>query len=422
MSNTAASKVTLDQIRETEKTAGELWAALEKKRGHLLKAGIDVFDPANRAQADDLLDLQASFDSASRHADVLKRQYGAQNGFELGSAEAFKAAGFGAVAPGMRAPLEPANFAFSEFCRTSPEAIAQPSGSATVGNLVNLALSRPHGGFRAALDGGSLGVATMAPSVWSDLPRRALSVLDLVPVVGEVQDLGGAKLQYFKTTVRTNNAAVTAALAEKPSSVLTVKREETEMFTYAHISEQVPQQYLLAADGLGRYLELDMAASVTEAFEADCLSGNGSSKPDGITNVSGTLTQASSGDQVADVRKGITQLQTANVVADAVVVNPSDLETLDLSSDADGQYYLGGPLGDDTPRLWRLPVIASTGLSSGTAIVGGFRTGAVRWNGISRIEWGRINTDFQYNALRLVAEAGLGFAVCRPGNFCLVTI
>lgn len=338
-------------------------------------------------------------------------------------ADAFRSAMYGnpGGVPGLRAPLAPA-ITFGEFCRTSPEAVSQPSGSVNVGNLVSLALSRPHGGFRAALDGGSLGVSTISPTVWSDLPRRQLSVLDLIPVAGEIHDLGGAKLQYFKTTVRTNNAAVTAALAEKPSSVLTVKREETEMFTYAHISEQVAMQYLMAADGLQNYLELDMAASVVEAFEGDCLSGNGSSKPDGITNVSGTLSQSSAGDRIADIRRGITQLQNANAVADAVVVNPSDLEALDLETDGAGQYYLGGPLGDDTPRLWRLPVIASTGLSSGTAIVGSFRTGAVRWNGISRIEWGRINTDFQYNALRLVAEAGLGFAVTRPGNFCLVSI
>jgi hypothetical protein len=42
--------------------------------------------------------------------------------------------------------------------------------------------------------------------------------------------------------------------------------------------------------------------------------------------------------------------------------------------------------------------------------------------GLSMVQWGQINTDFQYNNHRLVAEAGAAAAVTRPANFCLITI
>ncbi len=361
---------------------------------------------------------EQEFGAASAKVDGMKLKLGheiAARGGQLGNSEFSGQLAIHNGASGAAKEL-------ADYLAANPEAANAPSGAKVVSSLIESALSRPvNDGFRAALDGGSLGARTYNAADWVDLPRRRLSVLDLIPIGGEVQGLGGEKLQYFKTTVRTNNAATVAALAEKPESVLTVSREETDLWTYAHISEQVPLQFLYAASGLQEYIEQDMGMSVLEAHEADILSGTGTTEIDGITNVAGTLTQASTGDPFRDIRKGLTQLQNANIIPDALVLNPTDAERLDLETDAEGQYHMGGPLAEAAPRLWRVPIIVTTGLTAGTAILGNFRLGAVRWVGVSRIEWGRINTDFQYNALRLVAEVGASAAVCRPGAFVKVS-
>ncbi len=422
MSNTAASKVTLDQIRETEKTAGELWAALEKKRGHLLKAGIDVFDPANRAQADDLLDLHAAFDSASRHADVLKRQYGSETGRDL----------FSGRSPSDRLPVpasQPggalAGTAFANHARET-RAHDAPSGGAGLPSILASYLSRPvaDGGYRAAFDvtgGGGVASPPMMTSTFSRLPHRPLSVLDLIPFE-DVAGLGGESLDYLRQTVYTNAAAVTAHLAAKPESTLSVERASTSLYTVATVSDQIPRQLLAAFGDLESFVSNELGLAVLESCENYALNGTGSGQPTGILNAS-IGSQAKGGDSTADaIRKAITTLRNAHVTPEAVIMNPSDLETLEMETDANGQYLLGGPVGSAPGSIWRVRVVESTALAAGTGLVGNFALGARRWMGLSRLAWSEaVSDDFAKNAVRFLAETGFGFATLRANHFVAVT-
>ena len=65
------------------------------------------------------------------------------------------------------------------------------------------------------------------------LGQPALSLLDVIPVLPHAQ----TEFAYMRQTVRTNNAAVVAEGAVKPTSVYTVNKVPNSLVVIAHLSE-----------------------------------------------------------------------------------------------------------------------------------------------------------------------------------------
>lgn len=120
--------------------------------------------------------------------------------------------------------------------------------------------------------------------------------------------------------------------------------------------------------------------------------------------------------------------------ADAIVINPADLQTLLLTRDGGttGQYFMGGPAyapygngtyGDYLP-IWGLKVVATPAIASGTAIVGAFKTCAsviTKAGEGFRVEVANQNEDdFVKNMVTVRIEERLLEAVRLPGGFAKV--
>lgn len=119
--------------------------------------------------------------------------------------------------------------------------------------------------------------------------------------------------------------------------------------------------------------------------------------------------------------------------ADAIVLNPTDYQTLLLAKDGNLQYLLGGPAYapygnggySDSVPIWGLRVIQSTGVSAGTALVGAFRTGSSvvtkRGSGL-RVEVSNSNEDdFVKNLVTVRIEERLVGLVRQPSAFVKIT-
>lgn len=116
---------------------------------------------------------------------------------------------------------------------------------------------------------------------------------------------------------------------------------------------------------------------------------------------------------------------------DAIVVNHTDWQNIRLTKDQNGQYLAGGPfsgaygVGNYTVAgsLWGLPVIATSSIAQGTALVGAFMLGAqiFRREGIRLDTTNSDASDFQYNRIAIRVEERLAFPVYRPLAFCTVT-
>ncbi len=123
------------------------------------------------------------------------------------------------------------------------------------------------------------GAAVVAQQFAEDpipLGRIATGLLDVLPV--KVQST--AEYAFMRQGTRTNNAAVVAERAVKPTSVIGVTRVEQSLQVVAHLSEGVPRFWLVdnaAVEafvdaelryGLGVALEAKIIADITAAFRA----------------------------------------------------------------------------------------------------------------------------------------------------------
>ncbi len=117
------------------------------------------------------------------------------------------------------------------------------------------------------------------------------------------------------------------------------------------------------------------------------------------------------------------QAQTG-FAADAIAMNPADWYTLRVGKYNNGTYYGGGYFGEQSiPNLWGIPVCVSSSITSGTVVVGAFKTCAsVVTNGGVSVE--AVNTnedDFVKNLMTIRAEERLALAVRRPAGFKKLT-
>lgn len=131
--------------------------------------------------------------------------------------------------------------------------------------------------------------------------------------------------------------------------------------------------------------------------------------------------------------KAKTNVKTATgYEADAILINPEDLQVLLLEKDANKQYLLGGPAyagygaGSYNGGLpiWGMTVVSSDAVEKGTAVVGAFKAGAsivTKAGEGFRVEVSNSDEDdFQNNMVTVRLEERLLEAVRVPAAFAVV--
>lgn len=272
--------------------------------------------------------------------------------------------------------------------------------------------------------------------------RRQLSIRDLITVLRTNSDA----VEYVQQTSHTNNAApvaeATSAAAPttgaasgaaltldpnggyKPEGAWAFVAQTANVRT---IAEWVPVTKRALADvsQLEDLINSELVADLAEAEETQIISGSGTGQNlPGILNTSGIQTQAKGADDIfVAVRKAKTKARTVGRVApNAVLMNPTQVEAVDIARDTQSRFYGNGPFITGPSTLWSLPIIESEAVPAGTAIVGDF-TKAVLWD---REESTVTMTDshadfFTRNLVAILAEERVAFAVVRPSAFVQVT-
>lgn len=268
------------------------------------------------------------------------------------------------------------------------------------------------------------------------LGRKPLTIRNLVSNRRTTSDL----VDFVQETSHTNAAAVVAEATSSaaPTSVDAggalvlnagggYKPEGSWAFAVVQaavktIAEWVPITKRALADvaALEGLINDELRLDVMEAEEGQILNGDGTGENiTGINNTSGIQTQAYSTDLFETVRKGITKARTVGRVnPNAVVLNPTDAETIDLTKDGNERYYFGGPQGIGPRTLWGVPVVESESQAAGTGLLGDF-TKAVIWDREqTTVTMSDSHADFFIrNLVAILAEERLAFGVTRPKAF-----
>ncbi|MCT1856931.1 phage major capsid protein [Mycobacterium tuberculosis] len=268
------------------------------------------------------------------------------------------------------------------------------------------------------------------------LGRRPLTIRDLI----SVRRTGSDTLEYVRQTAHTNAAkpvpeAQSAAPIDgttvtnvigglKPEGSWAFERVSTSVKT---IAEWVPVTKRALADAaqLEDLIRDELSKDIAEAEEAQILTGDGVGENlTGILSTSGIQSQAFDSDVFVSVRKAITKARTVGrVVPNAVLMNPLDVETVDLARETGGRFYGAGPFTMGPRTLWSLPIVESETIAAGTAVVGDFSK-AVLWDREdTTVTFSDSHADFFVrNLVAVLAEERVAFGVTRPAAFVKTTV
>jgi len=248
-------------------------------------------------------------------------------------------------------------------------------------------------------------------------------------------------VSYVKEASETVGAAARAekgALAQSDATFARVNEQVGGIGAFFTITDEMLQD----APQTESFLSNRLIAQLQREEENEVLNGSGYPALAGVLGRSGLATAISAGttgtlaapmklaEAIFQQRTAIRT--TAFVEPDAVVMNPTDWQYIQLAKDANTQYYAGGPFSgaygnggySNVAALWGLRVVLSPRIASGTALVGGFQEGGqlFRRQGVTVEMTNSNEADFKSRLITVRATSRSALAVYRPGAFGKVTI
>lgn len=232
-------------------------------------------------------------------------------------------------------------------------------------------------------------------------------------------------IRYVQEDTLTNAATTVTEGALKPEATFDTSEADAPVRKIA-VTAKVTDEMFSDFPVIRDYIDNRLRWMVGQREELQILAGTGT-PPDitGILVTSGILTQARGTDPVPDaVFKAMTKIMTTGFFdPDGIVMNTTDWQNVRLLKTADGIYLWGAPADEGPARMWGLPVVATTAMTLGTALVGAFRLGAqlFRREGVTVESTNANEDDFKRNLIALRAEERIALAVYRPKAFSTVT-
>jgi HK97 family phage major capsid protein len=284
-------------------------------------------------------------------------------------------------------------------------------------------------GFRATLLTTGLTSYDRPPGI-IQLEQQPLTIAQLF-AQGETT---APTIRVFKETTYTNAATAVAEEGQKPEATFALSETDfavRKIAVVGRISDEMLSDYPAVRD----YVNSRLGFMVQSKEDSELLNGDGTSnRITGVLNTGSIQTEAAgaSATTVDAIHKAITKVQSVGFFQpDAIVLHPNDWQTLRLTKDSNGQYLAGGPftgsygVGGYTVAgfVWGVPVVTTTAITQGTALVGAFRLGGqiFRRMGLTMEMTNSDASDFVYNRIAIRAETRLTLVVYRPLAFCTVT-
>lgn len=264
--------------------------------------------------------------------------------------------------------------------------------------------------------------AAQAGTAWSardsevvSLPRRRLVIRDLLTVVRT----GSASIDYARQTTRTNNAAVVAEGAQKPTSTYVWEQVNAPVRTIAHLAK-LTRQAIDDAIQLQGEVESEMRYGLALAEEIELLSGDGTGQH--LTGLIPAASAYAAPITIADptridmLRLALLQAELALYPSDGVVMNPGDWAAIELQKDTTGRYIWADPLQLGGPRMWGKPVVPTPAISIDKFLAGGFKLQTLYDRLEPEVVIASENADdFEKNLYTMRCEERCALANKRPG-------
>lgn len=290
----------------------------------------------------------------------------------------------------------------------------------------------------AGSGGGLIPIPQVIPGVVEKL-FQPLRIADMI-LQGQASS---SNIRYIVEGTATSGAAGVAEGGTKPQSTLGLSTKDmpvTKMATVLKVSDEMLED----VQQLQSYVNGRLSLFVNIEEERQILNGagSGSNELQGIIGTSGVNTygRGTVDDNATAIFKAMNgQRGSAFLEPDWVAINPANYQTIRIAKDNNGQFYGGGPFlgpygGPQGPvgasgqvtgaqdQLWNKPVVVTTAVGAGTALVG-TRAAAQLWvrGGLSIEATNSNESDFIQNLVAIRAEKREALTVFRPPAFTVVT-
>lgn len=386
---------------------------------------------------------QAAFDALADEVKSLKGEIEREQMIESAKtllnepARESKAAGVSTYQPGVVTPRAPETPGFglvnSEAFREAAKAWEE-SGKRRFNLSFELKNATMPGAVKATFDTAATGQETYINYQGNGgmpvlIEQQRLTIRNLLAQGTTVMN----SVPYIRETSFSNAATTVAEGGLKPEATFALEDVFAPVKKIA-VTSKVSDEMWADFPGLRSYVDnrLRLMNGITE--EAQLLNGNGSgSNLTGILQTSGIQTEALGSNTRADaIYRAMTKIRSVGFFEpDGIVIHPNDWQDIRLAKDGANQYFGGGPFtgaygnggGIAPDMLWNLPVVVTTAISEGTALVGAFRFGAQIFDrqGVTVDMSNQNEDDFVTNRMTIRVEQRLALAVYRPLAFCTVT-
>jgi len=254
--------------------------------------------------------------------------------------------------------------------------------------------------------------AQNVPGIQAPQVRR-LTIEALIPST----PVTTSSVQWLRESAFTNAAAAQKKqLDTKAESNLTFENKSAEIATIAHFVT-ASKQVLDDQNGLQAYIEQRLRFGLDLATEDQLLNGDGAEGDIGGLLLAGNHTAfdgtgLGKTTQLDYLRRAKTQLQKAFFIAGALIINPTDAESIDLLRDAEGRFLVapGSP-------IWGMAPVVTEAIAEGQFVVADFLNSAVLWDREeASLQLGYVSDQFIKNAITLLVERRLQMSVTRPAG------
>lgn len=248
------------------------------------------------------------------------------------------------------------------------------------------------------------------PTVVS-LPRRELTIRDLLTVV----PTSSGSVDYARQTTRTNNAAVVAEGATKPTSTYVWEQVNAPVRVIAHLAK-LTRQALEDAVQLQGEVDSEMRYGLALAEEGELLNGDGTGQH--LTGLIPAATAYAAPITIADqtkidvIRLALLQAELALYPTDGIVLNPADWAEIEMTKTSEGAYIFANPMQLAGPRLWGKPVVSTPAMTIKKFLTGGFKLQTLYDRMAPEVVIASENADdFEKNLYTMRCEERLALAI-----------
>lgn len=244
---------------------------------------------------------------------------------------------------------------------------------------------------------------------------RSLRVADIIP-----QGMTGSNaVEYTRELAFTDLAAEAAEAAQKAESAVTFELVNSPVRTIAHFIK-LSKQIVDDAPMIASYVDGRMAYGVRRRYDLQLLNGDGTAP-----NLSGlrdtgnfTAFTPSGTDGLVSIREAITDVEQADYSPDAIILNPLDLQNIDLTKATTGEYVAADPRIANSERAWGLPIVVTNAMPAGQFMVGAFTIACESFlrEGVTVEMFEQDSDNVQKNLITMRAEMRAALAVYRPAS------